>query len=81
MSVATLKRRVAVLVAAPIAVGGLTLAGAAWTVAGLQDQPSHKSPDVTIQKSGDRVTGSLGSAQLSNDDGWRTTDEGGWRGN
>ena len=80
MCIATLKRRIAVLVAMPIAAGGLTLAGAAWTVDGVYDRPSHNFLDITSQESGDRVTGALGSAHITKDDGFRGNKDDGWRG-
>ncbi len=86
MSVATFKRRIAVLVITPIV--GLTLAGAAGTVAGVYDRPSHNSLDLTMPERGDRLTGPLGSAHIAKTDGWRTNDDGfrgtkddGFRGN
>ena len=71
MSVATIKRRIAVLVATPIAAGGLTLAGAAPAqaactantyvvsrpVAGVYAQPSDEASPITSKNRGDRVTG------------------------
>jgi hypothetical protein len=81
MSVATMKRKIAVFAAIPIAAGGLTLAGAAWNAAGVYDRPSHNSLSLAIQESGDRVTGPLGSAHISKDDGFRGTKDDGWRTN
>ena len=85
MSVATIKRRIAVLVAMPIAAGGLTLAGATpasactenvykvtWNVAGVYAGPSHNAIHIKNKESGDRVTGPTGWARFPSEGNYWT---------
>jgi hypothetical protein len=75
-----MKRKIAVLVAAPLAAGGLTLAGSApahactdniykvtWNVAGVYERPSQDSFKIKDKNSGDRITGPAGWAHIPNE--------------